>query len=98
MSNVLLDAAGRRRSPATMPGFHGHDLTQKRKTFVELPTPVNPLYGEGQDPCVWIAPQMLVATTFGEEVTCTAELGTVVNTGAMHFCSPFEKDYFADTP
>ena len=22
MSNVLLDAAGRRRSPATMPGFH----------------------------------------------------------------------------
>ena len=76
-----------------------HDLTQKLKTFVELPTPVNPLYGEGQDPCVWIAPDMLVAITFGEEVTCTAELGTVVNTGAMHFCSPFEGEpWFADNP
>jgi hypothetical protein len=71
----------------------GGELADWFKTFVELPTPVNPLWGSGADPCVRLGPQgkTLVALTFGGvPVTCTAELGTVVNTGGGHFCSTFD--------
>jgi hypothetical protein len=78
-----------------------HDLTTILKTFVELPAPINPRYGDGSEPCVEIGRNMLIAITFGEEVTCTAELGTVVSTGGMHFCStfdPVDSPYYADNP
>jgi hypothetical protein len=67
-------------------------LAEWFKTFVELPAPVNPLWGNGDDPCVRMGPRgnVLVAITFGEVVTCTAEVGTVVNTGSGHFCSTFD--------
>lgn len=75
------------------------DLAETLETFLELPAPVNPRYGYGTDPCVKVGPDTLVAITFGEEVTCTAELGTVVRTGAMHFCSPWEGDpWYATNP
>jgi hypothetical protein len=68
------------------------ELADWFKTFIELPTPANPLLGDGEDPCVRLGPRgkVLVAITFGQVVTCTAELGTVVNTGAGHFCSTFD--------
>ena len=76
-----------------------HDLAQTLTTFVELPAPVNPLYGYGTNPCVEVGDHTLVAITWGEEVTCTAEVGTEVRTGAMHFCSPFEgPPYYATDP
>ena len=76
-----------------------HDLAETLETFLELPAPVNPLYGYGTDPCVKVGRDTLVAITYGEEVTCTAELGTVVRTGAMHFCSPWEGDpWYATNP
>lgn len=78
-----------------------HDLTQIFKHFIELPFADNPLYGEGQDPCQRIDRDMLVAITFGEEVTCTAEVGTVVNTGGGHFCStfdPVDSPWYATNP
>ena len=74
-----------------------HDLSQKLKRFTELPAPINPLYGTGSDPCVMIDDTTLVAITYGEEVTCTAELGTIVSTGHMHFCSTLEPEpWYAD--
>ncbi len=70
---------------------NGHELAEWFKTFIELPAPVNPLWGFGQDPCVRLGPagKVLVAISYGE-VTCTAELGTVLNTGFGHFCSTFD--------
>lgn len=70
------------------------------ETFVELPTPVNPLWGMGTDPCVhWGGhDRMLSIITFGEHVTCTVELGTVPITGFGHFCSTFDppgSDFYA---
>ncbi len=70
---------------------NGHELAVWFKTFIELPAAVNPLWGSGEDPCVRLGPtgKTLVAISYGE-VTCTAELGTVVNTGGGHFCSTFD--------
>lgn len=70
------------------------------ETLVELPTPVNPLWGMGTDPCVhWGGhDRMLSIITFGEHVTCTVELGTVPITGFGHFCSTFDppgSDFYA---
>src|SRR5215203_170598 len=65
---------------------NGHVLAEWYKTMNELPAPVNPLWGSGEDPCVTFGPggKMLVAISFGE-VTCTAEVGTTVITGWGHF-------------
>jgi hypothetical protein len=75
---------------------NGHELAAWFKTFVELPAAVNPLWGSGEDPCVRLGPtgKTLVAISYGE-VTCTAQVGTVVNTGGGHFCSTFDPP---DTP
>ena len=69
----------------------GHQIAQWHKTFLEMPAAVNPLWGTGDDPCVRFGPggKLLSAISFGE-VTCTAELGTVLTTGAGHFCSTFD--------
>jgi hypothetical protein len=80
-----------------------HDLAQKLKTFAELPAPVNPWASDSADPCVRIGPhgKTLIAVTFGNPVTCTAELGTVLYTGVGHFCSTFDpkdSDFYADNP
>jgi hypothetical protein len=70
-----------------------HQLAQWYSTFLEMPAAVNPLWGTGDDPCVRFGPggKLLSAISFGE-VTCTAELGTVLDTGWGHFCSTFEFD------
>jgi hypothetical protein len=69
----------------------GHVAALWHKTLLEMPAAVNPLFGNGADPCVRFGPggKLLSAISFGE-VTCTAELGTVVTTGWSHFCSSFE--------
>ena len=69
----------------------GHVAAQWHKTLLEMPAAVNPLWGTGEDPCVRFGPggKLLSAISFGE-VSCTAELGTVVTTGWSHFCSSFE--------
>lgn len=72
----------------------GHQIAQWHKTFLEMPAAINPRWGTGDDPCVRFGPggKLLSAISFGE-VTCTAELGTVVTTGAGHFCSTFDFDF-----
>ena len=69
----------------------GHELAEWHQTLLEMPAAVNPLWGTGEDPCVEFGPgaKLLSAISFGE-VTCAAELGTVVTTGWSHFCSSFE--------
>ena len=69
-----------------------HQLAQWYKTFLEMPAAVNPLWGTGDDPCVRFGPggKLLSAIAVGGEVTCTAELGTVLDTGWGHFCSTFD--------
>jgi hypothetical protein len=81
----------RAASGAVVAPSNGHELAQWYKTFLEMPAAVNPLWGTGDDPCVRFGPggKLLVAISFGE-VTCTAELGTVLNTGWGHFCSTFD--------
>jgi hypothetical protein len=78
-------------SGAVVAPSNGHELAQWYKTFLEMPAAVNPLWGTGDEPCVRLGPggKLLVAISFGE-VTCTAELGTVLNTGWGHFCSTFD--------
>ena len=78
-------------SGAVVAPSNGHELGQWYKTMLEIPAAVNPLWGTGEDPCVRFGPggKLLVAISFGE-VTCTAELGTVLHTGWGHFCSTFE--------
>jgi len=68
-----------------------HVLAEWYETFLEMPAAINPAFGTGEDPCVRFGPgdKLLSAISFGE-VTCTAELGTVLNTGASHFCSTFD--------
>ncbi len=68
-----------------------HVLAEWYETFLEIPAAINPRFGTGDDPCVRFGPggKLLVAISFGE-VTCTAELGTVLTTGAGHFCSTFD--------
>jgi hypothetical protein len=68
-----------------------HVLAQWYKTFLEMPEAVNPVWGSGEDPCVRFGPggKLLAAISFGE-VSCTAELGTVLTTGVAHFCSTFD--------
>jgi hypothetical protein len=70
----------------------GHQLAQWYKTFLEMPAAINPLWGTGDDPCVRFGPggKLLSAIAVGGEVTCTAELGTVLDTGWGHFCSTFD--------
>jgi hypothetical protein len=70
----------------------GHELATWFKTLVELPAADNPVFGSGQDPCVRLADPraLLVEISFGDPVTCTAELGTVAVTGFGHFCSTFD--------
>ena len=70
---------------------NGHVLAEWHKTLLEMPAAVNPLWGTGEDPCVEFGPggKLLSAISFGE-VTCAAEVGTVVTTGWSHFCSSFE--------
>jgi len=70
----------------------GHAMAEWHKTLLEMPAAVNPLWGTGEDPCVELGPRgnLLSAISFGE-VTCTAELGTVLTTGWSHFCSSFEE-------
>jgi hypothetical protein len=70
-----------------------HQLAQWHKTFLEMPAAVNPLWGTGDDPCVRFGPgSKLLSAIAGEDgtVTCTAELGTVLDTGWGHFCSTFD--------
>jgi hypothetical protein len=69
----------------------GHVAAQWHKTLLEMPAAVNPLWGTGENPCVRFGPgaKLLSAISFGE-VSCTAELGTVLTTGWSHFCSSFE--------
>jgi hypothetical protein len=68
-----------------------HQLAEWHKTFLEMPAAINPRFGTGDDPCVRFGPRgkWLSAISFGE-VTCTAERGTVMTTGAGHFCSSFD--------
>jgi hypothetical protein len=82
----------RAASGAVVAPSNGHELAQWYKTFLEMPAAVNPLWGTGDDPCVRFGPggKLLVAISLGEVVTCTAELGTVLNTGWGHFCSTFD--------
>src|SRR3954453_9131582 len=70
---------------------NSHEMTEWYKTMIELPVPVNPLLGWGDDPCVRMGAhdRILVAISFGD-VSCTAEVGTVVTTGGGHFCDDFE--------
>ena len=76
----------------------GHVAALWHETLLELPAAVNPLFGSGADPCVRFGPggKLLSAISFGE-VSCTAELGTVLTTGWSHFCSSFEvgTEFFA---
>jgi hypothetical protein len=70
-----------------------HQLAQWHKTFLEIPAAVNPRFGTGGDPCVRFGPGgKLLSAIAGEDrtVTCTAERGTVMTTGAGHFCSTFD--------
>jgi hypothetical protein len=78
-------------SGAVVTPSNGHELAQWHKTFLEMPAAVNPLFGTGDEPCVRFGSggKLLSAISFGE-VTCTAELGTVLETGAGHFCSTFD--------
>jgi hypothetical protein len=78
-------------SGAVVTPSNGHELGQWYKTMLEIPAAVNPLFGTGDDPCVRFGPggKLLVAISFGE-VTCTAELGTVLHTGWGEFCSTFD--------
>jgi hypothetical protein len=71
----------------------GHELAEWFKTVLELPTPVNPV-GAG-DPCARLGPngKLLIAVSFPDApANCTAEFGTIVNTGTDHFCSTFSFD------
>jgi hypothetical protein len=88
--------------PIVTPSSAG-ELADWFKFFNELPAPANPLWGYGEDPCVRLGPggKTLVAITFGDVVTCTAELGTVVDTGSGHFCStfdPIDSPFYAVAP
>ena len=87
-------------SGAIVTPSNGHELALWHKTFLEMPAAVNPLWGTGDDPCVRFGPggkllSAIVGVPFGE-VTCTAELGTVLTTGAGHFCSTFDFDLDSD--
>ena len=57
-----------------------------------MPAAINPRYGTGSDPCVPFGRhgKLLPAIVRNGSVTCTAELGTVLNTGVGHFCSDFD--------
>ena len=75
----------------------GAALSAWFKAVLELPVPVNPL-GAG-DPCLRLGPngKLLVAVSFPDAPgNCTAEVGTVVMTGANHFCSTFSFDRGTD--
>jgi hypothetical protein len=75
----------------------GQELAEWFETVLELPTPLNPVR-EG-DPCARLGPngKVLVAVSFPDAPAhCTAEVGTVVNTGADHFCSTFSIDRGSD--
>ena len=79
-------------SPVVTPSSP-HQLAQWYTTFLEMPAAVNPLWGTGDDPCVRFGPGgKLLSAIAGEDgtVTCTAELGTVLDTGWGHFCSTFD--------
>jgi hypothetical protein len=78
----------RPRGGAVVVPSNGIVLADWYKTLLELPPDVNPLWGTGEDPCVRFGPhgKLPSAISLGE-VTCTAELGTVLDTGASHFCS-----------
>ena len=88
---VTSPAAADGRRAVVVPAS-GHQLAEWHQTLLEMPAATNPLWGTGEDPCVEFGPggRLLSAISFGE-VTCPAELGTVVTTGWSHFCSSFEE-------
>jgi hypothetical protein len=87
-----------RSGAAVVTPASGHVAAEWHKTLLEMPAAVNPLWGTGENPCVRFGPRgkLLSAISFGE-VSCTAELGTVLTTGWSHFCSSFEvgTEFFA---
>src|SRR3954463_5206825 len=75
----------------------GSELSAWFEAVLELPVAINPV-GAG-DRCLRLGPngKLLVAVSFPEApANCTAEVGTVVNTGADHFCSTFSIDRGTD--
>ena len=65
---------------------------ERIRHFVELPKPVNPLWGDGEDPCVRLGPRgkFLAVIVWNQVATCTAEVGTVPTTGGGHFCTTYD--------